>query len=54
MNNVTIKFGTEYKPTKHNVVNNNFIAMNALFSVVKNEEFKKVSSIETDDPFRNQ
>ena len=24
MNNITIKFGTEYKPTKHNVVNKNF------------------------------
>ena len=24
MSNITIKFGTEYKPTKHNVVNNNF------------------------------
>ena len=24
LNNITIKFGTEYKPTKHNVVNNNF------------------------------
>ena len=24
MNNITIKFGTEYKPTKHDVVNNNF------------------------------
>ena len=24
MNNIKIKFGTEYKPTKHNVVNNKF------------------------------
>ena len=24
LNNITIKFGTKYKPTKHNVVNNNF------------------------------
>ena len=24
LNNITNKFGTEYKPTKHNVVNNNF------------------------------
>ena len=24
LNNITIKFGTEYKPTKQNVVNNNF------------------------------
>ena len=24
LNNITIKFGTKYKPTKHNVVNNKF------------------------------
>ena len=27
LNNITIKFGTEYKPTKHNVVNNNFTCL---------------------------
>ena len=28
LNNITIKFDTEYKPTKHNVVNNNFTFTN--------------------------
>ena len=27
LNNITIKFGTKYKPTRHNVVNNNFTVL---------------------------
>ena len=29
--NYTIKFGTEYKPTKHNVVNNNFTIIHLVY-----------------------
>ena len=29
LDNITIKFGTEYKPTKHNIVNNNFTQINS-------------------------
>ena len=35
MNNITIKFGTEYKPTKHNVVNNNFTVSPFGYSMTK-------------------
>ena len=35
LNNVTIKFGTEYKPTKHNVVNNNFTISPFSYSMTK-------------------
>ena len=35
LNNITIKFGTEYKPTKHNVVNNNFTISPFGYSVKK-------------------
>ena len=35
LNNITIKFGMEYKPTKHNVVNNNFTISPFGYSVTK-------------------
>ena len=35
LNNITIKFGTEYKLTKHNVVNNNFTTSPFGYSVTK-------------------
>ena len=35
LNNITIKFGTEYKPTKHNVVNNNFTISPFSYSMTK-------------------
>ena len=35
LNNITIKFGMEYKPTKHNVVNNNFTVSPFSYSVTK-------------------
>ena len=34
LNNITIKFGTEYKPTKHNVVNNNFIKIKYFIKII--------------------
>ena len=35
LNNITIKFGMEYKPTKHNVVNNNFTSCNPYYFIIK-------------------
>ena len=35
LNNITIKFDTEYKPTKHNVVNNNFTISPFGYSMTK-------------------
>ena len=50
-NNITIKFGTEYKPTKHNVVNNNFTSLlDHLFvgdKVLKPYEWCHISSLAT-------
>ena len=42
MNNITIKFGTEYKPTKHNVVNNNYPDTLCIATILPSGDFRRV------------
>ena len=40
LNNITIKFGTKFKPTKHNVVNNNFTQTKKFYASNRNHTRK--------------
>ena len=42
MNNIKIKFGTEYKPTKHNVVNNYYTDTLCIATILPSGDFQWV------------